>query len=147
MRRMPLPVLLALLLAPHHLFAQASLDKQFQAREEAIVAAIKAKQYDKFQDMLDPTFTSVYGSGIEGRAPEVEAVKKVTIRGADLSEFKAHQLDPAIVLVTYKVKYDGSMGEQDVSGEYWGSSVWRKKDGKWLAVYHSEVKAEAPKAK
>lgn len=94
---MILSVVVTLVLALHYLSAQAPLDKHFQAREEAIVAAIKAKQYDKFQDMHDPAFTSVYGSGIEGGAPVVEAVKKVTVRGADFSDFTAHQLDQSIV--------------------------------------------------
>jgi hypothetical protein len=95
--RRTLVAVLSLLMSPHHLAAQ-TLDKQFQAREETILKDIKAKQYDKFRDVLDPEFSSVYASGVQGRGPEVDAAKKVNVRSYDLSDVKARQLDPSIVL-------------------------------------------------
>src|SRR5947209_4757277 len=46
---------------------------------------------------------------------------------------------------SYKVTMQGTSSTgQDVSGTYNAASVWVKRDGKWLGVFHTEVKAQQP---
>jgi len=46
--------------------------------------------------------------------------------------------------MTYKVTMQGTSAGQDVSGTYNAASVYVQRDGKWLGVFHTEVKAQQP---
>jgi hypothetical protein len=45
-------------------------------------------------------------------------------------------------VLTYKVTVQGSFKGEDISGAYYASSVWVNQGGKWLAILHTEVKAQ-----
>jgi hypothetical protein len=47
-----------------------------------------------------------------------------------------------VIVTTYKVKVDGTVDGKDASGTYNAGSVWKLENGKWLAIFHTNIKTE-----
>jgi hypothetical protein len=47
-----------------------------------------------------------------------------------------------VAVVTYKTTMQQTSEGKDMSGTYNSGSIWVKKGGKWLEVFHTEVKAQ-----
>ena len=100
------------------------------ANERAIWEALKAKNYDGFASALAPDSIEVEPNGVHDKAGTMRLVRGFDFSKADLSEFRAVPFDSDAGLVAYKVKLPGSQ-----PAEY-HSTIWAKKDGKWMAVFH-----------
>jgi len=141
MRLIPLAALAAFAIAP--VAAQADTPLQ---KETSIWQAFKDKKADTFKGMLHPDFVAVYETGRVSRDQEVQSLRKSKIESFAISDFNHRMIDPEDVLMTYTVAVKGSDGKDDISGKYYASSVWHRvgsgKTSKWVAVYHSEVKAK-----
>jgi len=141
MRLIPLAALAAFAIAP--VAAQADTPLQ---KETSIWQAFKDKKADTFKGMLHPDFVAVYENGRVSRDQEVQSLRKSKIESFAISDFNHRMIDPEDVLMTYTVAVKGSDGKDDISGKYHASSVWHRvgsgKTSKWVAVYHSEVKAK-----
>ena len=40
------------------------------------------------------------------------------------------------------MKIEGTVNGKDMSGTYNAGSVWKLENGKWLAIFHTNIKAE-----
>lgn len=100
------------------------------ANERAIWEALKAKNYDGFASALAPESIEVEPNGVFDKAATVKLVSGFDFSKADVSEFRAVPFDNDAGLVVYKVKLPGPD-----PAEY-HSTIWAKKDGKWMAVFH-----------
>jgi hypothetical protein len=105
------------------------------AREKQIWDAIKKRDYDRFASFLADDQLEVFAAAVNNKAGSVEGVKQVDLSSAVLSDFKEMKLDDNTSIVTYVIK-----GSKPVSptGER-ASTVWARRDGKWLAVYHQNT--------
>jgi hypothetical protein len=43
--------------------------------------------------------------------------------------------------VTYRATVTGRFRDYNLAGEYWCSTIWEFRSGKWLALMHTETKA------
>ena len=115
-------------------------------KETAVWQAFKDKKADTFKAMLHPDFVAVYAEGRNNRDQEVQSLRRIKLESFAISDFNHKMIDPEDVLMTYAVAVKGSDGKNDISGKYYSSSVWHRvgsgKTSKWVAVYHSEVKAK-----
>jgi hypothetical protein len=75
---------------------------------------------------------------------EVDAMAKQDMKSFTLSDFNVVMTDRDTALVTYKAKVESSIEGKDMSGDYNCGTVWQMKKGEWHAVFHSDMKAEAP---
>ncbi|HET6890908.1 MAG TPA: nuclear transport factor 2 family protein [Pyrinomonadaceae bacterium] len=100
------------------------------ANERAIWEALKAKNYDGFASALAPESIEVEPNGVFDKAATVRSVREIDFSKTDVSEFRAVPFDSDAGLVVYKVKLPGP-----APAEY-HSTIWAKKDGKWMAVFH-----------
>jgi hypothetical protein len=46
------------------------------------------------------------------------------------------------MVTTYTVKIEGTFDGKDASGTYNSGSVWKLEGKDWLAIFHTNVKAE-----
>ena len=53
-----------------------------------------------------------------------------------------HSDEPDVMVATYKVTIEGTFDGKDASGTYNAGSVWKIENGKWLAIFHTNVKQE-----
>jgi hypothetical protein len=110
------------------------------ANEKAIWEAIKTKNYDGFASALAPESIEVEPTGVNDKAGSVKGVSQFDASKAELSEFKATPFDADAVLVTYMVKLPGP----DPAERH--STIWSRRDGKWLAVFHHGTPVAKAKA-
>lgn len=74
------------------------------------------------------------------RADMLQDVGTETLRSYKISEVMTRRIAKDVVLVTYRMQQDGSTG----AGVKWdplvqASSVWARRDGRWLAVFYQET--------
>lgn len=121
------------------LAAQAATPLQ---KETSIWQAFKDKNVKAFQAMFAPNYVGLYEDGPATAAKEMDSLKNAKIASFKIDNFANRMIDSNNMLMTYVVEVKGTMGKDDISGKYHASSVWHRTGAKWLAAYHSEIKAK-----
>jgi hypothetical protein len=110
--------------------------------EKSLWEAWKNKQAGPFEQNLTDNSVGVGPMGVQ--AGKEQMIKELTsnpcdVRSYSLSDWQVHELSPDTVLVTYKAKQDATCQGNKVPAEVVASSVYVKKDGKWMAASHFEA--------
>jgi hypothetical protein len=100
------------------------------AVEQALWATLKNRDYEGFAAFLAPESIEVEPSGVFDKAGSVKGVSQIDFSKAQLSDFKSTPFDTDTALVTYVVKLSGPAPAER------HSTIWTKRDGKWLAMFH-----------
>jgi hypothetical protein len=114
-----------------------------EAKEKAAWQAYKDKKADDFKKVVDKDIRCVYADGVSNMAKELDDMKKWDIKSFEISDFDIFSDEKDVIVTTYTVKLDATADGKDMSGSYNAGSVWKEEKGKWLAIFHSNVKAEA----
>jgi hypothetical protein len=122
--------------------SQISSDKSLIDRERAVWEVVKNKQVDAYRKYSANNYRGVSSDGVKDINQEVEGVRIVDLKDYSLADTKVVFPNKATAVLTYKVTVHGSFQGQDISGVYYASSVWVNQDGKWLAILHTEAKAQ-----
>lgn len=124
----------------------ATPDKDaIMAKEKEAWQAFKDKKADDFKKVVDQGFRGVYSDGIIDLKQEMEGMKKWDMKSFALSDFTSYSDEPDVIVTTYKVTIQGTIDGKDASGTYNCGTVWKSEKGVWLAIFHTNVKAEAAK--
>ena len=116
-----------------------------EAKETAAWQAYKDKNADAFKKVVDKDIRCVYAEGVSNMAKELDDMKTWDIKSFEFSNFDMFSDEKDVIVTTYTVKLDATAGGKDMSGTYNAGSVWKEENGKWLAIFHTNVKAEAAK--
>jgi len=103
------------------------------ANDRIVWDLFKAKNYAGFASLLAPDLVEVEPDAVYDKAGAVKGVSMFDASKAVLSDFKSVNLDDDAALTTYTVKGDGS---PDAPLGVRHSSIWVKRDGKWLGLFH-----------
>ncbi len=122
--------------------SRSSPDKALIDREKALWEIVKNKQVDAFRKYYADNYRGVSSDGIKDINQEVEGVRIVELKAYSLADTKVVFPNKGTAVLTYKVTVEGSYQGQDISGVYYASSVWVNQGGKWLAILHTEAKAQ-----
>jgi hypothetical protein len=101
------------------------------ANEKMVWDFFKTRNYDAFAAVLASDFIEVAPRGVYDKAGSVKSVAEFDASKAVLSDWKMVKLDDDAAVDTYVVKLPGLPG----NGER-HSSIWARRDGKWIAVLH-----------
>ena len=130
-------------------FAQAAPQKPAKSNETAITdleksawEAYKNKQGDVFKKLCSKDYYGEYAEGIKNLDGEVADMEKTDLRQYSLADIKVVFPSSDVAVITYKTTMEETSEGKDMSGTYNSASVWVKKGGKWLGVFHTEVKAQ-----
>jgi hypothetical protein len=122
----------------------ATPDKDaIMAKEKEAWQAFKDKNGDGFKKVVDKDFRGVYAEGVVNLSQEVDDMKKWDMKSYELSDFIAFSDEKDVIVTTYKVKIEGTIGGKDASGTFNCGTVWKMEGDAWLAIFHTNVKAEA----
>jgi hypothetical protein len=131
------------LLAVTAISMAATPDKDaMMAKEKAAWQAFKDKNADEFKKLLDKDIRCVYAEGIKKLQNELDDMKTSDVKSFTISDFDMFTDEPDVVVTTYTVKVEGSLNGQDISGNYNAGSVWKAEKGKWMVIFHTNMKAE-----
>jgi len=122
--------------------SQSLPDKALIDRERELWEIVKNKQVDAFRKYFADNFSAVYSDGVKDINQEVEGVRNVDLKDYSLTDTKVVFPNKGTAVLTYKVTVQGSFKGQDISGVYYASSVWINQGGEWLAILHTEAKAQ-----
>jgi hypothetical protein len=118
---------------------KAALEKN----ENAAWQAYKDKKADDFKKVVDKDFKGVYADGIQNMSDELSGMQKWDMKSFAISEYTVFSDEKDVAVSTYTVKLEGTLEGKDMSGTYNCGSVWKMENGKWLAIFHTNVKQEA----
>jgi hypothetical protein len=116
-----------------------------EAKEKTAWQTFKDKKADDFKKVVDKDFLGVYAEGVSDMAKEMSDMKKWDMKSFEISDYKIFSDEKDVVVSTYVVKIEGTYDGKDASGTYNAGSVWKAENGKWMAIFHTNVKQEAAK--
>jgi hypothetical protein len=123
--------------------SNAAPDKNaMEAKEKAAWQAFKDKNEAAFKNVVDKDFRGVYDEGIDNLQNELSIMKKWDMKSFEISDYDMFSDEKDVVVATYKVKVEGSYEGKDMSGSYNAGTVWKQENGKWMAIFHTNVKPE-----
>ncbi len=114
-----------------------------EAKENAAWQAFKDKKPDDFKKVVSADFRGAYAEGISDMDKELSDMKKWDMKSFTIGDYKAISDEKDVIVTTYTVKIEGTFDGKDASGTYNCGSVWKMEKGAWLAIFHTNVKAEA----
>src|SRR5437667_5605521 len=114
-----------------------------EAKEKTAWQTFKDKDAAGFQKVVDKDFKGVYDEGLSDMAKELSDMKKWDMKSFTISEYTAFSDEKDVIVTTYTVKIEGTFEGKDASGTYNAGSVWKMENGAWMAIFHTNVKAEA----
>ena len=157
MFRKYIPVVLAaaasLSLAVAAVAQDAQTEKMLIANERAINEAIAKGNVAAFKEHVAADAWSIDPAA--GRMPVSEFLKSWPQMSKEMKLTSWDILDPKVTwvgadaaVITYKWVGKGTFQGQPIPSPVWSSTVWSKRDSKWVAVFHQEsAAAEASPAK
>jgi hypothetical protein len=110
--------------------------------ERSAWEAYKNKQADAFKKLMSKDYYGEYAEGIKNLDREVADMAKTDLRDYSLADMKVVFPSTDVAVITYKSTIQQTSEGEDMSGTYNSGSIWVRKGGKWLEVFHTEVKAQ-----
>lgn len=122
----------------------ATPDKDaMMAKEKEAWQAFKDKNADAFKKLVDKDFRGVYSEGIVDLKAELDEMQTVDMKSFALSDFTSFSDEPDVIVTTYKCTIQSTVSGKDNSGTYNCGTVWKMENNVWMAIFHTNVKAEA----
>ena len=144
MRKMITSIMLALFATVAVSIAATPDKAAMEAKEKAAWQAFKDKNADAFKKLVDKDVRAVYAEGISNMQKELDDMQKWDMKSFAISDYDMFSDEKDVVVTTYKVKVEGTYDGQDQSGTYNAGSVWKLENGKWLAIFHTNIKQAGP---
>jgi len=69
-------------------------------------------------------------------------MQKADMKSFTLSDFTSFSDEPDVIVTTYKCTMTGTNGGKDTSGTYNCGTVWKMENNVWMAIFHTNIKAE-----
>ena len=106
------------------------------ANEKLVWELFRTRNFDAFQTLLAPEFMEIEPTGVYDRVATVKGVSEMDASQFELGDWKAVKIDADAGLVTYTVTMKVPKPQKD-----YHTSIWAKRDGKWLAYHHQGTPA------
>ena len=124
----------------------ATPDKDaIMAKEKEAWQAYKDKNADGFKKVVDKDYRGVYAEGVVDLKAELDGMQKSDLKSFTISDYTAFSDEPDVIVTTYKCTIQGTQAGKDTSGTYNCGTVWKSENGVWMAIFHTNIKAEAAK--
>jgi hypothetical protein len=119
---------------------KAQLLKQLSEMETKLWDAWKNKDAKPFQTHLAADSVVVGEQGVSGKATIEKDITSMPceVKSFTLSDWKLTKINANTALITYKGAADGTCMGTAIPAT-WSSSIWVKRKGAWLAVFHQET--------
>ena len=116
-------------------------------QEKSLYDALVKKDFATFNKVLGSDFVYVDGNGATHweLAKSAEMLKDCTTGKFTFEKVEATPVGTDLVVLTYKATGDQTCGGNKAPPAVTAMSVWRKLNGKWVAVAHSETPVMAAK--
>ena len=124
-------------------FAKTPSKDAIMKKETAAWQSFKDKKADDFKKLVDKDVRCVYDDGISNMQKELDDMQKWDMKSFEISNFDSFSDEKDVIVTTYTCKLEGTVNGKDMSGTYNCGTVWKMENGKWLAIFHTNMK-QAP---
>src|SRR5690349_8295392 len=121
-------------------FAKTPGKDEIMKKENAAWESYKDKKADDFKKLVDKDIRCVYDNGVSNLQKELDDMSKWDMKSFEISNFDSFSDEKDVVVTTYTVKIEGTVNGKDASGTYNAGTVWKMENGKWLAIFHTNIK-------
>jgi len=148
MRRIALTSLVfSFVLSGGYLYAQtnAAVEKSLETKEHAGWQAWKDHNPKLIEGMITNDSVNIADGMVEkGKRQQVVALAGpgCSVKSFSLSDFSFMWLDSDTVVMTYTATQDATCGGKKQPEKVIATSIWQKKNGKWMSPFHQETTAE-----
>jgi hypothetical protein len=117
-------------------------------QEKQIWEAVKSKNGEAFGNMLTDDFVYISSDGIYDKAGTIKGIKEFDGSDVAFSDWKVVPIDADAAVVTYLIKMTAptSPNAKPAPMSLRASSVWVKRGGKWLGIFHQDTVVDEKKA-
>jgi uncharacterized protein (TIGR02246 family) len=115
----------------------ASADAELKAIEQQWLDAYMKSDAAFIKNLEADDYSIIESDGtVTTKAQDVKATtdKTFVLKSASMSDVKVRMLGDNYAVVTAMLKMSGTEDGKDFSGDYRGTDVFEKKNGKWMAV-------------
>ena len=118
---------------------KATFDERLIAAEKRVIwEAVAKKQIDILQSSLADDYLDVSDVGIFTKTETLQLIPDLMLRDYSLDKFKVIKLNRNAGVVTYEAIQHWTIKGQEAPSHVRATSVWIKRGGKWLVVFHQE---------
>jgi len=119
-------------------------EEQIVAQERAGLDALKTGDLTTFGNSTaeDAVFVDTHGPA--GKAQVMKNTAEFRLHDYTISDVNFRQLSPDSGLIVYKIVESGASHGKEFSATVYVSSIWTKRDGKWLCLFSQETAARQP---
>ena len=124
-----------------------SAEAEIVALEKRAFEAWKNKDKRFFEEHMAEDGQYLDLNGVGGKAQYVQVIidNNCTVNSYALDKTKVTMLNKDAALLTYRYTYDIVCGGKPEAGPLWASTVYVRRDGKWLIAFHQELPAAQAK--
>ncbi|HEY0324090.1 MAG TPA: nuclear transport factor 2 family protein [Pyrinomonadaceae bacterium] len=121
---------------------KGSLEETITSMENRAWEAVKKRDAKAFSDLFAADGLVTDSDGITTRAAFLQTLPDLMISEYTLTNVKVMMIDKDSAVITYKADVKGSFkGQAFPPNPAYVSSIWTKRGGKWMCVYHQETLA------
>ena len=121
--------------------ARAAAEKTLIANEHAINEAVSKGDKAALLALVAPEGVAANANGFIPAKLFAEAIPQIKITKWEVTNPQVIWIDPASAIVTYTFVGEGTFQGRPLPPKAICSTVWTKKSGKWLALFHQETAA------
>jgi hypothetical protein len=118
----------------------ASTEEMMMEKEKAAWQAFKDRKPEDFKKVVSANLVAVYAEGVSDMEKELADMQKWEMKSFAISDYKVTSDGPGTMVTTYNVTIEGTYDGKDQTGTYNAASVWKKQNGQWQAIFHTNVK-------
>jgi uncharacterized protein (TIGR02246 family) len=124
-----------------------SVETQIVALEKMAFEAWKNKDKKFFDEHMSEDGQYLDSDGAGGKAQYVKAIidNNCTVSRYSLDNTKVTMLSNDVALLVYRYAHDAVCGGNPEASPLWASTVYVKRNGKWLIAFHQEIAAAQAK--
>jgi uncharacterized protein (TIGR02246 family) len=126
----------------------ASAETELKAIEQQWLDAYMKSDASFIKSLEADDYSIIESDGaVSTKAQDVKATtdKTFVLKSATMSDYKCRMLGDNAAVVTCMLKMSGTEDGKEFSGDYRGTDVFEKKDGKWMAVASQLTKIQKEK--
>jgi hypothetical protein len=117
----------------------SALNKALIENEHKLADAMMKKDKPTVTALIAPDAWSADANGFMKAAELFGALDQLVIDRYQISDERVVWIDAVTALVTYKWTGSGTFSGQRLPPTVYASTVWTKKAGKWVAMFHQET--------
>ncbi len=112
-------------------------------QEVKLQKVLQSKDYDGFKALLLPDFLIV-SDKLQSADQFIAARVNCTIGASSLQNHQIRRPSREVTVITYRLNSITACGEQKMSDALNETTIWVRRDGKWLAQLHTETVISKP---